>query len=204
MQRRRAGVVVLLATLSLPFVVGLPVSVARTRKPAIEKTEEVPVRAMPNFETELAPLRQQLEEFQQITRTLRNQVEDQRGAAQALAAQLAERRAAEDALAAQLAQLRQDVQRQQQLLSETLSAVVVLGAGLLGVGWLLRRRGAIQDREAILQEMRIALRGHLLTMQNQRESDVAARQKVEEELERVRYDLATLTARTAPPGESAD
>src|SRR2546429_676074 len=85
MRRRRAEVVVLLAMISLPFVVGLPVSFARTRKPALKKTEEVPAQPTPNFETEIAPLRQQFEELQQVTRTLRSQVEDQRVAAQALA-----------------------------------------------------------------------------------------------------------------------
>src|SRR5437867_3860395 len=108
MRRRRAGVVVLLATVSLPCVIGLPVSFARTRKPALKKPAEVPAQPTPNLETEIAPLRQQLEEHQQVIRTLRSQVEDQRVAGQALAAQLAERRTTEDALAARLAQFRQD------------------------------------------------------------------------------------------------
>ena len=81
MQGRRAGVVVLLVTISLPFVVGLPLSVARTRKPVLKKAEEAPTQVTPNFETELAPLRQQLEEQQQVLQTLRSQVEEQRGAA---------------------------------------------------------------------------------------------------------------------------
>src|SRR5262245_23168682 len=127
MQGRRAGVMVLLAIIiSLPFVVGLPLSVARTRKPVLKKAEEAPTQVTPNFETELAPLRQQLEEQQQVLQTLRSQVEDQRGTAQALATQLAARRAAEDMLAAQLAQLRQDIQRQQRLLYRILGAVGVL------------------------------------------------------------------------------
>lgn len=204
MRRQRAGVVVLLAMISLPFVIGLPVSFARTRKPALKKIEEVPAQPTPDLETEIAALRQQLEEHQQVIRTLRGQCEERRVAAEALAVRLDERRATEEALAAQLTQLRQDTQRQQHILYRALGAVVILGSGLLGVGWLLRCRGAVQAREAILQEMRLALRGHHMTIQNQRESDVAARQKVEEELERMRQDVAALTTRSAPPEETPD
>jgi chromosome segregation ATPase len=189
--------------IGLTFVIGLPVSFARTRKPAIHKTEEVSTQPTPNLDIEIAALRQQIEKTQQDIRMLRGQVEEGRMAADALAARLDGGRAAGDALAAQLVQLRQDLQRQQHVVYGVLGTVI-LGVGLLGAGWLLRKQVAVRDREAIVQEMRLALRGHLLTMQNQRESDVAARQKVEEELEHMRRELTALTTRSTPSEETPD
>src|SRR2546427_2430679 len=154
MRRQRAEVVVLLAMISVPFVIGLPVSFARTRKPALKKIEEVPAQPTPDLETEIAALRQQLEEHQQVIRSLRGQFEERRVAAEALAARLDERRATEEALAAQLTQLRQDTQRQQHILYRALGAGIIFGVGLVGVGWVLRRRGAVPERGAILDGKR--------------------------------------------------
>jgi len=122
--------VMLLMTLSLSWLIELPVSLARTRVPVRPQAERSPAQPPSSWEAESAALRQQLEGQRQLLDTLRGQVEERQVVAEALAARLEDQRAAAAQLSAQVEQLRQDVQGQRYLLYGTLGAMIV-SLGLL-------------------------------------------------------------------------
>src|SRR2546421_5102387 len=100
MMRRRAGLAVLLATMSLMLMMHPLTSHARAQKPQKAEARAVATPPPPDRQAELATLRQQVEEQRQLIETLRGQVEEQRGAIEALTTRLDARRAVEDALLA--------------------------------------------------------------------------------------------------------
>jgi len=185
--RRRVKLSVLLSIVGFLFVIEPSVGLARTQQPTDQRTGEVSAQHPPNLEAEMATFRRQTEINRQAIDTLRAQFEERQAAVDTLTARLA----------AQLDQLRQHAQRQQYFVYGALGAIGVLGVAVLGVGWLLRTRLSVQDREEIRQEIRTTLRGHLITLQDQRERDGAVRQKVEDELDRVRQDIITLVTRVS-------
>jgi len=185
---RRVQLLVLLVLAGLLLAIEPSVGLARTQKSTVdERTGNISAQSPPNSAAEIVTLRRQIEVHRQTLETLRAHFEERQAAVDTLTARLA----------AQLDQVRQHAQHQQYLLDGMFGAVGVLGIALVGIGWLLRTRLSVQDREEISQEIRTTLRGHLITLQNQRERDVAARQQLEAALERVRQDIFTLGTRVS-------
>jgi hypothetical protein len=202
--RRRVKLSVMCVMVGSLLAIEPSVGRARTQKPTTgERVGEDSAQHLLNLEMEMVTLRQQIEGNRQAIDTLRAQFEERQATVEALTARLNERRGEEETLARQLDQVRNHAQRQQYFLYGVLGALGILGIALVGIGWRLRTHLSVQDREEIRQEIRTTLRGHLIALQNQRERDVAAHQKVEEALERVRQDILILETRVATK-EAAD
>src|SRR5215510_11442450 len=126
MRNRRAEVVVLLATIGFAFLTPPMSSHARAAKPASQSAQEVAAQPTPNWEIELAALRQQVKELRQLVEILRGQFEDRQRAVKALDARLDARRSIEDAVLGQLEDLHQEDLRQRNLLYGAIGAIIVL------------------------------------------------------------------------------
>jgi hypothetical protein len=127
MRNRRAEFAVLLATMSLVLMIYPLFSHARAPKPASKPAREVATQPPPDRGIELAALRQQVKEQQQLMEALRGQFEVTRRAVKALGTRLDARQTIEDALLGQLEDLHQEGRRQRNLLYGAIGAIIVLG-----------------------------------------------------------------------------
>jgi hypothetical protein len=130
MRNRRAEVVVLLGMLSLAFTLPLSLSPAYARKPPREPAQAIATQPSPDWETDLAVLRRQVEDQRQLLATVQSRLAETQGTAQALTTRLEARRAVEEALLTQLQDVRQGEERLRLLVYGAIGAMVV-SLGLL-------------------------------------------------------------------------
>src|SRR5262249_10970037 len=127
----KAEIVVLLISTSLLLTLHLSTTRVYARKPVREPAQEVTSQSSPAWEVEeLAILRQQVENQQQLTDSLQDRLKETQGTVEALTTRLDARRAVEEALMTKLQDIHQEGERLRLLLYGTIGAMVV-SLGLL-------------------------------------------------------------------------